>query len=285
MTAQTKLNLGISTPQELVLPGGMYGAQQIVLTFGTNPSAGTASVEVMLAGGTSWIPLKKATGLPLTGAPYFIRSNNWINRVRVTLTGTVGGSDGWLWAQQTELPTGLFEGLAAITTQPYTEANVKNGLQFYVRAVWPKGGEIPADATRKIWFSTGSSPIIVKARVFEYDAEEVRIDIYSGPTGVTGGTVITPRNYNRVAPVAAVSQAKKNVATTADGTPFDPDDPEYFFGASNTPQRTPGSILQGRERILPANSQFIVAITNTGASAARAQYFLDYYQGGTDLPL
>lgn len=183
------------------------------------------------------------------------------------------------------MPSGLFEGLRAITVQPYTEANVKNGLQFYIRAVWPKGGEIPAGATRKIWFNTGPSPIIVKARVFEFDAEELRIDLFSGPTGVTDGTTITPRNYNRVSGFAAVSQAKKNVTTVSDGTPFDPDDPEYFFGASNSPQRTPGSILQGRERILPANTEFIVAITNTGASIARCQYFLDYYQGGTDLPL
>lgn len=274
-----------NTAQVFSLAGGMIGAQQIVLTFATNPGAGTAKIEVLPVGGSSWVTLQKALSLPLNAAPYFVRSSGWISAIRVTLAGVTGGSGGLLWVQQSEIPVGTFEGLSAITTQPYTEANVKNGLQFYIRAAWPKGGEIPAGATRKIWFNTGSSPIIVKARVVEFDAEEVRIDLYAGPTGVTGGTAITPRNYNRVAPVAAVSSALKNVTTTTDGTPFDPDDPEYFFGASNSPQRTPGSILQGRERILPANAQFIVAITNTGSSIARVQYFLDYYQGGTDLPL
>jgi len=274
-----------NTPQECPLAGGMFGAEQLVLTFGTTPSSGAVTVEVMPVGGTTWQALAKATNLPASGAPYFIRTSGFISAARVTFNNLVGAVSPLLWAQQLSFPPGLYEGLSAITTQPYTEANVKNGLQFYVRAVWPKGGEIPASTTRKIWFSTGPSPIIVKARVFEFDAEELRIDLYANPTGVSGGTAITPRNYNRVNPVAAVSQAKKNVTTVSDGTPFDPDDPEYFFGASNSPQRTPGSILQGRERILPANSEFIVAITNTGASIARAQYFLDYYQGGTDLPL
>lgn len=274
-----------TTPQECALAGGMYGAQQIVLTFAQNPTSGTATVEVLPVGGASWVTLTKAVNLPLAGAPYFIRSAGWVSQVRVTFSSPVGGSGALLWVEKSLLPLALFEGLSAITTQPYTEANVKNGLQFYIRAVWPKGGEIPAGETRKIWFSTGSSPVIIKARIFEFDAEEIRINIYAGPTGVTGGTVITPRNYNRVNPVAAVSQAKKNVTTTTDGTAFDPDDPEYFFGSSNSPQRTPGSILQGRERILPANAEFLVAITNTGTSIARAQYFLDYYQGGTDLPL
>ncbi|WAX22810.1 hypothetical protein MAJJADAN_00048 [Pseudomonas phage Amjad_SA] len=274
-----------NTSQIFSLAGGMVGAQQIVLTFTANPSAGTAKIEVLPVGSTSWVTLQKALALPLNAAPYFIRSAGWISAVRVTLAGVTGGAGGLLWVQQSEIPVGTFEGLAAITTQPYTEANVKNGLQFYIRAVWPKTETIPSGATRKIWFNTGSSPVIVKARVFEFDAEELRIDLYAGPTGVSGGTVITPQNYNRVAPVAAVSSALKNVTTVTDGTPFDPTDPEYFFGASNSPQRTPGSILQGRERILPANAQFIVAITNTGSSAARAQYFLDYYQGATDLPL
>ena len=284
MSAQKSLNLG-DDPQFLALPGGMYGAQQLVLSFSQVPTSGTFSIQVLPVGSSEWVPLSKATNLPASGAPYFIRSAGWIGRVRIKFDGVVGGAGGVLWAEQIELPSGLFEGLAAITTQPYTEANVKNGLQFYIRAVWPKGQTIPAGQTRKIWFSTGSSPVIVKARVFEFDAEEIRIDLYANPTGVTGGSIITPQNYNRVAPVAAVSQAKKNVTTVTDGTPFDPSDPEYFFGASNSPQRTPGSILQGRERIVPANAEFIVAITNTGSGAARAQYFLDYYQGGTDLPI
>lgn len=285
MSEQRQIDLLSSAPQELVLPGGMTVAQQIVLAFQSNPAAGTAKVEVMEAGSSRWIALTKAAALPLASSPHVIRSSGWISRVRVTLTGASGGSGGMLWAQELQSPAGLYEGAAAITTQPYSEANVKNGQQFYLRAAWPKGGEIPAGQTRKVWISTGASPIIVKLRLIEFDAEELRVDLFEGPTGVTGGTVITPRNYNRINPAATDLQAKKNVTTTTDGTAFDPDDPEFLFGASNSPQRTPGSIPQGRERILKPNTQYIAAITNTGASIARVQYFLDYYQGQPDLPL
>lgn len=216
--------------------------------------------------------------------------NGLASRVRVDLSGVSGYDSYRVVVTRYDdplpmVPEGAYTGLRAVVTQPYTEANVKNGLQFYLRAVWPRGGEIPAGATRKIWVSTGASPIIVKLRTVEFDAEEIRLDLFSGPTGVTGGTTITPRNYNRVSPKPGTVIARKNVTTTSDGVAFDPDDPEYFFGASNSPQRNPGSIPQGRERILPANTEFIVALTNTGSSIARIQYFLDYYQGTTDLPI
>lgn len=218
------------------------------------------------------------------------RFNGPASRVRVDLSGVTGFASYrvivWRTADPMSLiPDGAYTGLRALVTQPYTEANVKNGLQFYIRAVWNKAGPIPAGETRKSWVSVGDSPLIVKLRIVEFDAEELRLDIYSGPTGVTGGQVITPRNYNRVNALPTVLQAKKNVSTVSDGTPFDPDDPEHFFGSANAPQRNPGALPQGRERILPANSEFIVAFTNTGIGNARVQYFLDFYQGGTDLPI
>lgn len=218
------------------------------------------------------------------------RFNGPAARVRIDLTGVTGYVSYQAVIVRTDdpmtlIPDGAYVGLRALVTQPYTEANVKNGLQFYIRAVWNKAGPIPAGETRKIWVSTGNSPLIVKLRIVEFDAEELRLDIFAGPTGVTGGTTITPRNYNRVNALPSVLQAKKNVTTVSDGTAFDPDDPEHFFGAANAPQRNPGALPQGRERILPANSEFIVAFTNTGTGNARVQYFLDFYQGGTDLPI
>lgn len=277
--------LAINSPQIVPIPGGAVGAHVLFLAFTVAPSAGTVDIDYRAIGSTQWVQLRKVADISITAGELAVRIDGPIAAIRITFAGLVGGSAPILWLSDEVYPNGLFTGLAAMTVQPYTEANVKNGLQFYIRAVWNKATPIPAGQTRKIWVSTGSSPIIVKSRVVEFDAEEVRLDIFAGPTGVTGGTEINPRNYNRINPVAAVSQAKKNVTTTTDGTPFDPDDPEHFFGSSNSPQRTPGAILQGRERILPANAEFIVAITNTGTSDARFQYFLDYYQGGTDLPL
>lgn len=218
------------------------------------------------------------------------RFNGPASRVRISLAGVTGYTTYrviiWRTDEPLEMtPDGAFSGLRAIITQPYTEANVKNGLQFNLRAVWPLADVIPTGTARKVWFKTQSKPVIIKLREFQYVGEEMRIELFSNPTGVSGGTDLTVHNYNAVSPVATTVLAKKNVTITNNGTAFDTADPEYFFGGANDPQRQAASIPQGRERILPANTEFAVVITNTGTGNARAQYFLDWYEGGTDLPI
>jgi hypothetical protein len=211
-------------------------------------------------------------------------------RLRISLSGTNAvtafvrvwrGDDA-----QSGIPSGAFSGTRALTVQFYPEANVKNGLQYNLRAVWPIADSIASGTSRKVWFKTNAKPVIIKIRDFQYIAEELRIELFQAPTGVTGGTDLVIHNYNGVNPVATTVQAKKNVTITNNGTQFDGGDPEYFFGGANDPQRQSASAFPvGRERILPANTEYAVVITNTGTGVARAQYFLDFFEGGTDLPL
>lgn len=185
-------------------------------------------------------------------------------------------------------PAGVFEGLRAITTQPYTEANVKNGTQFYIRAAWPLSDTISSGSERLVYFATGAEKVTVKLREFSYIAEELYIKLWQGPTGVTGGTDLDINNYNSVNPNETIADdivAKKNVTVTTKGTEFGGSDPEYYFGANSVGNRVQSSIPEGRERILPPNTEFIVEIGNTGSGAARAQYFIDFYVGELDLPL
>lgn len=152
--------------------------------------------------------------------------------------------------------------------------------------MWPLADTIPAGTARKIWVKTTTKPLIIKLRDFQYIAEELRLELFRNPTGVTLGTDLTIHNYNNVNPVATTILAKKNVTVANNGTIFDSADSEYFFGSSNAPQRQSASAFPtGRERILSANSEFVVVIINTGTDSARVQYFLDFYEGGTDLPL
>lgn len=218
------------------------------------------------------------------------RFNGPASRVKIDLAGVTGYTTYRVVIWRTDdpmplIPDGAYVGLRALITQPYTEANVKNGLQFNLRAVWPLLDVIPTGTARKLWFKTNAKPVIIKLRDFQYVGEELRIELFRAPTGVSGGTDLSIHNYNAVNPVATTVQAKKNVTITNNGTPFDSGDPEHFFGSANDPQRQAASIPQGRERILPANTEFAVVITNTGTGNARAQYYLDWYEGGTDLPV
>lgn len=264
--------------------------------------SGLATIQYYDAGGAEITPTGVATisvSPTLTGenfkTVYPESSGQWsfegpCGRLRVSLAGTNAATAFVrVWRgddARSGIPSGAFSGLRAMTVQFYPEANVKNGLQYNLRAVWPLADVIATGTDRKIWFKTNAKPVIVKIRDFQYVAEELRLELFSGPTGVSGGTDLTIHNYNGVNPVATTVQAKKNVTITNNGTQFDGGDAEYFFGSANDPQRQSASAFPiGRERILPANAEFAVVITNTGTGNARAQYYLDFYEGSTDLPL
>jgi hypothetical protein len=275
----------INTPQVFPVPGGISGSAQLLIQFETAPTAGTVTVERRAPGVAAWSPLAKGTAKSITSGALSLRIDGVVGSLRVTFTGLTGGAAPILWVDTNPTPQGLFNGLAAVTTQPYTEANVKNGVQFNLRAVWPLGDVIAPAGIKKIWFKTAAKQVIVKLREVQYVAEELKLELFKTPTGVTLGTDLAVHNYNGVSPVATTVLAKKNVTTTTNGTAFDNADPEYFFGSANAPQRAAASIPQGRERILPANSEFLIVITNTGTGDARVQYFLDWYEGDSDIPL
>lgn len=266
--------------------GQFDGFHQLVFAYGTKPTAGTMSVFAKTTS-SDWMPVNEAMNLSMTGDTVLVSVGN-IDAYKFVISGLVGGTDLEVHVNDLAvwpgpgLPPGLFEGLRAITTQPYTEANVKNGLQFYLRASWPLLDPIAPGTTRKLWFKTGSKPVIIKLRDFQYLAEEMSITLTANPTGVSGGTALTISNYNGINPVATTAQAKKGVTTISDGSPLGAT--EYFFGNNAAPQRTAAAIPQGRERILPPDTEFIVAITNGGTGNARAEYFLDWYEGDPDLP-
>lgn len=279
----------VATPQVVPLAGAPGPFHNIALVFDTAPSAGTVLIESRNLADPTWRPVSHANGVTITSGLFNVRLDGSVAALRITFTGLVGGAGARIWDDVRDIPNGLYSGSAALITQPYTEANVKNGLQYNLRAVWPLADQIPSGATpgsqRKIFFQTGAKQVIVKLRELLFSAEELKIELFKTPVGVSGGTPLVIHNYNGVTPIASTVTATKGVTTTGNGVPFDAGDPEYFFGSPNAPQRTPGSIPQGRERILAANSTYLVVISNTGTGDARVQYFLDWFEGTPDLPL
>jgi len=252
-------------------------------------SAGTLKVEIQRAPDV-WATVGELSAMALS-APRSIAFVASFDRIRFTLSGVSGGGEFYVFVESGDswmdagFPEGAFTGYRALVTQPYTEANVKNGAQFYARASWSQtqGNQIAANSTVKLWFKTGAKKIIVKMRELHYAGEEIAVRLYASPTGVSGGTDIPVRNYNRINPVATTCQGKQDVTTTSDGVLFD--GPEMFYGETGTSNRSGTTIPQGRERILPANAEFIVAFsTPSGTGSTRLQYFLDWYEGDPDLP-
>ena len=185
----------------------------------------------------------------------------------------------------TQLIKKLLRGERAVTVAGYPEQNVKNGLQYYTRIVYPLLNQIGAGESKSIIFKTTSKKVLVKVRIVHYLAEEIKLELFKDPTfDDQTGTQLTPDNYNGVNPVASTVQVYKDSTVTADGTPLDNSDSEHYFGSSAAPQRNGNSIPEGRERVLPVESLYHVKATNTGGGDARVQYFLDWYEGEPDLP-
>lgn len=175
---------------------------------------------------------------------------------------------------------GLVHGLRAINVQSYNESNVKLGLQYYLKASWPTSDVIANGTPRNIIFQTGSKPVMVKTRIVSYIGEEFQLEIFSNPT-FTGGAPKVVGNYNTVNPVPTTVAVLKDATVADDGTPLD-DEPDYYYGAT-TGNRSAQAIPDGRERIIPANSTFMVKVSSN-AGSGRFSYFLDWYEGEPDLP-
>lgn len=275
-----------NSDQDTDIIGDPSGFNIVRLAFDQAPSAGTVVIKYRQPWTNTFTTLAHANGQSITSGFLQVRIDDPVAVIRVTFTGLVGGVAPRLWVEQRELPDGLFSGNAAITTQSYVEANVKNGLQFYARAVYDLASPIPVGQTRKLYFKTGAKHIIVKLREMNYVAEELLLRIFANPTGVTGGVILEIHNYNSDLPVAtSILDAKKDVTTLTDGVEIDGGNAERFFGPSSPGQRVQSATPSGVERHLPENSEFLVSITNTGTYDARVQYFLTWFEGQPDAPL
>ena len=65
----------------------------------------------------------------------------------------------------TQLIKKLLRGERAVTVAGYPEQNVKNGLQYYTRIVYPLLSPIGAGESKSIIFKTTSKKVLVKVRI------------------------------------------------------------------------------------------------------------------------
>lgn len=215
------------------------------------------------------------------------RYNGPVVRVRVSIAGVAGvtSTEAFIWRDDESIeavPPGVFSGLRALTTQNYTEANVKNGLQFYIQHNLPQ--LVASTGVYKLLFTTGAKQVLVKGREMYGIGETFSLQIYKQPNAPTpGGTLLAVQNFNDVTAAATTVTVRGGVTTAADGTAWG--DPQRLFGQSAAGQRAGSGLAPGGDRVLKANSSYLVVFRNTGSGTADIDYFLTWYEGGTDLPL
>lgn len=180
------------------------------------------------------------------------------------------GGDPWWVAMQT--------GNKAVVVQNYIEANVKRGLQFYLRHLFPA---VAVGATASLKFQTGAKPIVIKSREVTFNGSS-RIDYQAVEGGTyTGGTAIVVGNENLINPVATTVIAAHS-GTPAGGSSFR-DKTIFGAGATTGGGSRLGTDVLGRETILKPNTLYQVKLTNVAGAAADIQFEFSWYEGATDL--
>lgn len=178
------------------------------------------------------------------------------------------------------LPDGLFSGTRAETIQNYTEANVKNGLQFESSSPVTS---LAAAGNADTIFITGSKPVIIKSRTVKFNGILLVTRVFRAPT-YTGGTPVTFYNLNDIGPVASTVTILSGATVTSAGTEFG--SPTYDIGSSGIGNVQISTYsTTGVERVLRPNTVYLQRITNNDVAAQLVSGSLTWYEGTPDLPL
>lgn len=178
-----------------------------------------------------------------------------------------------------DFPEGSFSGLRALTTQTYTEANSKSGVEHEGSTLLIGVAGLASNDT---FFVTGALPVALKGRVIRFTGEGVTAEIFTGAT-YTGGASAPYQNASDINPVTGLSQIIVGATSTDDGLlAFAPD---YLIGnTSNQGQGSAGSVI-GREKLFKPNTTYLLRLTSLDLQAQDISSLLTWYEGELDLPL
>lgn len=266
--------------QTIPVPGGSVGFHQLYLAFGTAPSAGTVSIEIRRIGSAIWRPVQKATAVSITSGELAVRVDSSVAGIRVTFAGLVGGVAPGLWLMSQDVPADAFNGFAAMIIQNYTEANVKNGVQYEF------SGDNLALAnlgTIDTIFTTGANPVVIKGRTVKFNGSHLTTRVYRAPT-YTGGAIAPYFNLNDRNPVSGSATIRTGAAVSAPGTEFGA--PTFDVGSVGQGNSSLSTFsVFGIERLLAPNTAYLQRITNDSGATQEVSSYLTWYDGGVDFPL
>lgn len=175
------------------------------------------------------------------------------------------------------------QGRKAWSIQNYIELNCKFGVQY--------GFNIPlqsvvANASINTYLVTGSKPIAVKSREYEFDGAGIKTSVYRDAT-YTGGTAVTPYNFNDRNPVAAETRLILGATAGADGTLWISERPRLGSNqVGNNVKSTPTAEPFGLEYWFKENSVYRINLTSIdAANTQRVVSSFTFYEGFPDYPL
>lgn len=175
----------------------------------------------------------------------------------------------------------LRNGTQAIIVQNYTEANVKNGLQYYMRL---HNASVAVAGVLNLRFQTGAKPVTIKAREVSFSATNTVEYVAQEGGTYTGGTAVAVENENRINPVP--STVLLSTGGTIGGSPVVFRRKRiYSAGSTSGGGSKVGTDVLGRETVLKPNTLYTVTMTNVVGATAEIQLELSWFEGTPDLPI
>lgn len=175
----------------------------------------------------------------------------------------------------------VLAGRRAFTVQSYTEANVKNGIEFDVST---RFATIGAGATVTIGLTTGSKPVLIKSRIITFGGGATELQ-YSAAHSCTftGGTAVpAPTNANTTSANTSEVTVVTNPTVTVQGVQYLR--PFSIIGSGTWSSKI-GTDSSGKGTVLGPNRQHVFTFTNPSAQAATPVFWwLTFYEGTMDLP-
>lgn len=165
----------------------------------------------------------------------------------------------------------VYTGEQAFTTQSFTEANVKNGSQFYISEVFTLGSGL----SKSFVFTTLNADTIVKFRQISTDGG-LEYRVFRNPVLTDSGTSVTVHNLNDKNPNTNLVVVTEDPTITSNGDQWD-----IVKSFNQQGLQSGGGVFatSGAERVLAQNSPYLVQFLNTDNADVDIQYIVSWYEG------
>jgi hypothetical protein len=266
MTAQNTTQIPVGATWQSIVAGPVAGilifestATDCYFAVANEPPGASVVGHAIFPGKQYTLPLE-------AGNTLYVRSRS--GGASLTYTYTDGSL---LPALDQRVYDGRFR---AITTQPFSEANVKNGTQFYAGIEFLT---IAQGASVDVLFVPDMTPVLVKGREIRTNGDNVLYQVYRG-TSFSGGTAVPIHNYNEVTPAATTVSMLSGPTVTNPGLLIDS---QPIYGSVSAGNRVSGfTQTSGIERRLAFATPYLARITNRSTTAAASVWYgLTWYEG------
>lgn len=171
----------------------------------------------------------------------------------------------------------VYVGTQAFTVQSFVEANCKNGVQYQLATYNPS---FTAGSTTDFIVTTGSKPVLIKNRHFQFDGSLITTTVYKNPT-FTGGTIVPYYNMSDINPVAGLAVIRALPTVTVAGTQISPTVTligSVPQGGQELTTTNAESDIQGLERVLSPNTNYLFRTINAGTTC-RVSTISSWFEG------